>query len=160
MPWFVLYTKSRSEKIVAERLQEKGIDVYCPLIKTKRKWSDRTKIVDKPLFSSYCFVHLEERERAKVFEVAGVVRYLFWQKKAAIVRDSEIDAIKLMLNEIDHTLIQINSFKPGDRLTITSGSFADTSGRIIWQQGKIVMIRLDALQLCVSVDLTKTVVSA
>ncbi|GAB2580993.1 UpxY family transcription antiterminator [Spirosoma areae] len=160
MPWFVLYTKSRSEKLVAEKLRERGIEVYCPLIKTKRQWSDRIKVVEEPLFRSYCFVNLQENERASVFGVPGIVRYLFWQNKAAIVRDLEIDAIKLMLNEVDHNLIEIKSFKPGDQLTIASGLFTNASGQIVRQQGKIVLIMLDALQLSLSIDLTKTVISA
>jgi transcription antitermination factor NusG len=160
MPWFVLYTKSRNEKLVAEKLREKGIDVYCPLIKTKRKWSDRIKTVEEPLFRSYCFVQLEEKDRALVFGTPGVVRYLFWLKQPAIVRDSEIDAIKIMLNEIDHNLIHVEKFEPGDRLKIASGQLADASGQVIRQQGKIVTIVLDSLQLVVSIDQSKTLLSA
>ncbi len=158
MPWFVLYTKSRNEKLVADKLHTRGIEVYCPLIKTKRRWSDRTKIVLQPLFPSYCFVRLDERDRAKVFGVSGVVRYLFWQKQAAIVRDSEIDAIRLMLNEIDNDLIQVKSYRPGDSLHIASGSFTDVSGTVVHQQGKIVTILLNSLQVVLTVDLSKTLV--
>ena len=158
MPWFVLYTKSRNEKIIAEKLREMGIEVYCPLITVKHKWSDRTKKVEQPLFPCYCFVRLEERERAKVFRVPGVVRYLFWQKKAAIVRDVEIEAIRLMLNEVDHNLIQLKAFRPGDYLTILSGSFADVSGKVVRQNGKIVTVILDAMQLLLTVDLSRVLV--
>ena len=160
MPWFVLYTKSRNEKIVAEKLKAMAIEVYCPLIKTKRKWSDRTKLVEEPLFRSYCFVKLEEHERALVFKVPGIVRYLFWQNKAAIVRDCEIDVIKLMLNEVDHNFITVKSFEPKDRLTIASGSFTDISGNVMRQQGKIVTVILDSLHIRLTVDLSKTLVSA
>ncbi|MBN8826701.1 MULTISPECIES: UpxY family transcription antiterminator [unclassified Spirosoma] len=159
MPWFVLYTKPRNEKQVAERLQAMAIDVYCPLLKTKRKWSDRIKLVEEPLFRSYCFVNLQEHERARVFTIPGAVRYLFWLKKPAIVQDTEISAIKLMLNDVDHNAIQIASFSPGDRLTIGSGGFANTTGKVIKQQGKIVAIQLDALQLIIKVDISRTIVS-
>ncbi|AUD06959.1 UpxY family transcription antiterminator [Spirosoma pollinicola] len=94
MPWYVLYTKSRNEKIVAEKLLEQGINVYCPLIKTKRKWSDRIKLVEESHYRSYCFVDLEEKKRATVFGIIGIVRYLFWQNKPAVVCDFEIEAIK------------------------------------------------------------------
>lgn len=158
MPWFVLYTKSRMEKVVAEKLRERHIEVYCPLVKTKRKWSDRFKFVEEPLFRSYCFVNLSEHERSSVFGVPGIVRYLFWLKKVAIVRDAEIEAIKIMLNEVDHSQITIKVFEVGDRLTVASGAFSDTSGHVIRQQGKIVTIVLDALQLFLTVDLSKTMV--
>lgn len=120
MPWFVLYTKSRNEKIVAEKLKTKHIEVYCPLIKTKRKWSDRIKMVEEPLFRPYYFVNLPEHQPANVFDVPGVVRYLFWLNKPALVNDSEIEIIKRMLNELDNNLLQVKSFTAGDRLIIGS----------------------------------------
>lgn len=158
MPWFVLYTKSRNEKIVSEKLKAKNIEVYCPLIKTKRQWSDRTKTVEEPLFRSYCFVNLPEHQRANVFDVPGVVRYLFWLNKPAIVKDLEIEIIKRMLNEVDHNLLHIEAFTAGDRLTIGSGSFTNTTGKVIEQQRKIVAIQIDSLQLVIKVDISRTIV--
>ena len=155
MPWFVLYTKPKNEKKVADKLKAKGIDVYCPLIKVKRQWSDRIKTIEEPLFKSYCFVNLEERERANVFGVSGIVRYLFWQNKAAIVRDSEIDAIKAMLNEADQCQSDINFVELGSRFSINSGSFNKLSGTVVRQQGKIVSIILDVMQMVITVDHSK-----
>ncbi|GAB4050276.1 UpxY family transcription antiterminator [Spirosoma litoris] len=159
MPWFVLYTKSRAEKMVAERLRDLNMEVYCPLKKTRRKWSDRVKIVEEPLFRSYCFVKLEEHERKNVFVVPGVSHYLFWLNRPAIVRDEEIDIIKRLLNEVDHSCLSLNRMRSGDRLTIKSGSFADLSGRVIRQQGTVVSLTLDSLQLVISVDISKTLVA-
>ena len=159
MPWFVIYTKSRSEKLVAQKLREKGIDVYCPLITTSRRWSDRVKTVQEPLFRSYCFVNLAEPERNRVFEVPGVVRYLYWLQKPAVVRDQEIEAIRRMLNEVRPDQIQLRPFQPGDRLTIQSGNFADLSGRMLDSQGRVTRIMLDTLQMVIQLDLTTTWVS-
>lgn len=158
MPWFVLYTKSRNEKIVADKLRQRGIEVYCPLKLTRRKWSDRYKLVEEPLFRSYCFVRLADHERNQVFSVPGVVRYLFWQQKPAIVRDVEIEAIRRLLNDFDHASITVNQLKPGDRLTITSGSFSDVSGQVIAQQKKTVSIILDSLQLVVRLNLSQVLI--
>ncbi|WP_332368203.1 transcription termination/antitermination NusG family protein [Spirosoma telluris] len=124
MPWFVLYTKSRNEKIVAEKLKAKNIKLYCPLIKTKRKWSDRTKTVEEPLFRSYCFVNLPEHQQANVFDALGVIRYLSGLNKHDIVKDSGIEIIKRMLNEAEHNLVE--TFTRGDQLTISSASFTNT----------------------------------
>lgn len=156
MPWFVIYTKARNEKIVAQKLHEQGIDVYCPLVATRRRWSDRVKTVQEPLFRSYCFVNLAEQERSRVFAVPGVVRYLFWLKKPAIARDEEIEAIKLMLNDIEPGTLMMTQFQPGDRATIASGSFAGMAGSVVRQQGKIVSIRLDCLQTLLTVNVSKT----
>ena len=89
MNWYVVYTKPRWEKKVVEQLNQKGIECYCPLITQVRQWSDRKKKVDVPLFNSYVFVHLEESDRNSVFLSSGVVRYLFWLGKLAVVRAIE-----------------------------------------------------------------------
>ena len=66
--WYVLYTKHRNEKKVAQRLSEAGYTVYCPLQKVRRQWSDRTKVVEEPLFKSYLFIQIEEsRPRRGLF---------------------------------------------------------------------------------------------
>lgn len=160
MSWYVLYTKSRTEKAVADKLRERGIEVYCPLVKTRRQWSDRVKTIEEPLFRSYCFVNLEEQQRSQVFGVPGIVRYLFWMNKPAVVRDSEITIIKRMLNEIDSTNIRVESFSSSDRIKIKSGCFTNQEGNVISQQGKTLIVLIDSLQMVMKVDLSRTLVSA
>ncbi|MGM9506807.1 MULTISPECIES: UpxY family transcription antiterminator [Larkinella] len=155
MPWFVIYTKSRSEKLAAKELQKRGVEVYCPLRKIKRKWSDRFKIVEEPLFRSYCFVNVEENERQVVYGVPGVVGYLNWLKKPAIVKQKEIDLIKDMLNDFDHDSIEIVDFKTAERLRIASGAFIDQEGQVISTQGKTIVLKIESLNICISVDLSK-----
>lgn len=75
--WFVIYTKPRQEKKVATELAKIGIESYFPAKIIERQWIDRKKKIEIPLFKSYCFVHIEEQERNKVFQVAGVLRYMF-----------------------------------------------------------------------------------
>jgi transcriptional antiterminator RfaH len=159
MSWYVLYTKSRTEKAVADKLKERGIEVYCPLVKTKRKWSDRMKTVEEPLFRSYCFVNLEEQQRAQVFGVPGIVRYLFWMNKPAVVRDSEIEIIRRMLKETDNNHIQVETFSASDRIKIKSGSFQDIEGNVMNQQGKTLQVFIDSLQMVIKVDLSRTLVT-
>jgi transcription antitermination factor NusG len=158
MPWFVIYTKSRSEKRVADELRKREIEVYCPLRKVKRKWSDRVKMVEEPLFRSYCFVNVEEHERSTIFDVQGFVRYLFWIKKPAIVRQEEIDLLKRMLNDFDHSDIRVENYRVSDRVRIASGAFMAYEGDIISQQGKTMVLHLESLGVSISVDTSKTIV--
>ena len=123
MNWYALYTKPRWEKKVAKELEENGIETYCPQITEVRQWSDRKKKVTSPLFKSYVFVHLEEKDRAKVFDVPGVVQYLFWLGKPAVIRDEEITTIKNWLEDESVEDIEVNHLSPGDELTIADGSF-------------------------------------
>ena len=100
MPWYVLYTKPRQEKKVADSLNAIGIEAYCPMVTVVKQWSDRKKKVQIPLINSYVFVNLEEQKREDVFKVNGIVRYLFWLGKPAVVRAIEIEALKKSLEGI------------------------------------------------------------
>lgn len=129
MPWYVIYTKPRNEKKVAERLQQIGITVYCPMITMMKQWSDRKKKVQLPLLNSYVFVCLEDKEREKVFQVSGVVRYLFWLGKPAMVREEEISALQEGLKETMNSF-EVKGIKVGDLLPIPSGPFQGKEGII------------------------------
>lgn len=100
MPWYVLYTKPRQEKKVADSLNAIGIEAYCPLVTVVKQWSDRKKKVQIPMINSYVFVNIEEHQREEVFKVSGIVRYLFWLGKPAVVRAIEIEALKQSLEGI------------------------------------------------------------
>ncbi|SHG95169.1 UpxY family transcription antiterminator [Flavobacterium defluvii] len=123
MDWYVIYTKPKWEKKVAERLNEMGIECYCPLITKIKQWSDRKKKVEAPLFNSYVFVQLPDNERNSVFQIAGVVRYLFWLGKPAIVRNEEINIIKNSLKAPNIADISVTSFQVGDKIKLESGVF-------------------------------------
>ncbi len=75
--WLAIYTKPRWEKKVYGMLQEKGVESYCPLNKVQRKWSDRIKIVEEPLFKSYVFVRVCEDEKTPVRMLGGVVNFVY-----------------------------------------------------------------------------------
>jgi transcriptional antiterminator RfaH len=121
--WYVVYTKPKWEKKVAEKLSEIGIECYCPLITQIKQWSDRKKKVEVPLFNSYVFVQLEDIDRNSVFQISGVIRYLFWLGKPAIVKDSEIDIIKTSLKAPNISDISVTSVQIGDRIKLESGAF-------------------------------------
>ncbi|MDN3676660.1 UpxY family transcription antiterminator [Flavobacterium paronense] len=127
MAWYALYTNPRQEKKVAAKLQQIGFEVYCPLIIQVRQWSDRKKKVEVPLLPSYVFVKVEPKERDKVFQVSGVVRYLYWLGKPALIRDEEI---ALMQNWLQGTVasFEVNSIQPGDNYEIPSGPFGGKKG--------------------------------
>lgn len=127
MAWYALYTNPRQEKKVTARLQQLGIEVYCPLIIQVRQWSDRKKKVEVPLLPSYVFVKLEPKEREGVFQVSGVVRYLYWLGQPAIIRDEEIVLMQNWLQGII-TSFEIASIQPGDYYEIPSGPFVGKKG--------------------------------
>jgi transcription antitermination factor NusG len=123
MNWYVLYTKPKWEKKVAEQLTKSGIECYCPTIIQLRQWSDRKKKVEVPLFNSYVFVQLPDADRNIVFNSPGVVRYLFWLGKPAIVKDDEIAVIKKWLTTSVASDISVAKYKVGDSVEVDSGPF-------------------------------------
>ncbi|WP_035668059.1 UpxY family transcription antiterminator [Flavobacterium sp. 83] len=125
MNWYVVYTKPKWEKKVAEQLRNIGIECYCPLITQVRQWSDRKKKVEVPLFNSYVFVQLPEASRNLVFQSSGAVRYLFWLGKPAIVRDEEINIIKKGLDSSIDCEISLVPFQVGDKIELDSGPFSN-----------------------------------
>ena len=92
--WYVLLVKPRAEKKVRYRLHALGITVYAPMRKERRQWSDRIKTIEAPLLPSMVLVQVDEKDRHVVFEVSGVVQYLFYQGQPAIVRDGEVNILK------------------------------------------------------------------
>jgi transcription antitermination factor NusG len=130
MNWYVVYTKPKWEKKVAERLNEIGVATYCPLITKESQWSDRKKIVSVPLFNSYIFVQIAEKDRNRIFEVTGAVRYLFWLGKAAVVKDAEIEAIQEWLSVPDVYEVTLDQWKKGDTIVLDSGPFISQSAVI------------------------------
>ena len=105
--WFVVYTKPRTEIKVSQRLSFLGIENYMPTRLEVRQWSDRKKKILVPLLPSMVLVSIHEKELNKVFEVAGVVRYLFEQGKRAVVSDAEFIAMQCYQNNTLHISLNI-----------------------------------------------------
>ena len=120
MSWNVIYTKSRSEKKVEERLKNIGIEAYCPVRTEVKFWSDRKKSILVPVLPSMVLVKIEKNKRNQVFDIPGVVRYMFWLKKHAVVRDSEVDSLKLLLESNNIIEQNVASYNVGDEIKISS----------------------------------------
>lgn len=156
MPWFVIYTKPRNEKKVTEQLLAIGIETFCPMITSIKQWSDRKKKVTNPLINSYVFVQLDEANRFKVFDVPGVVRFVHWLKKPAVVRDSEIQSLK-ELSEKTIRSFTIDHLTKGEEFLIPAGVFKDKKGLIEEVRGKSIKIKLDELGLVLTVQLEDSI---
>ncbi len=155
--WFAIYTKPRWEKKVNQLLTDKGVECYCPLNKVKRKWSDRTKTIEEPLFKSYVFVKVTEEERTKVRLTNGVVNFVYWNGKPAIVREKEIQTIKLFLDEHENVQVRPMDLTVHQRVLITSGTFMDRTATVLDIRKKEVKVSIDSLgyELIALVDKTK-----
>jgi transcriptional antiterminator RfaH len=148
--WFVIYTKPQQELKVLERLQKINIEAYCPVVEEIKQWSDRKKKIIVPLIKSYVFVRLHLEERSKVFQIPGVVRYLFWMGNPAIVYDHEINSLKTSLVR-SYSSLQIEKHTVGSKLKINDGPFKNHEGVVVKLSSKYVTVVLEQLGLTVSI---------
>jgi transcription antitermination factor NusG len=126
--WLAIYSKPRWEKKVHQLLSEKGIESYCPLNRVTRQWSDRIKIVEEPLFKSYVFVRINENERTSVRMTNGVVNFVYWEGKPAIIKDREIRIIKKFLDEFDNVGVRPINLEKGTIVKVRQGALMDQRG--------------------------------
>lgn len=146
--WFALYTKPRWEKKINSTLVKKGIESWCPLQKQVRQWSDRKKIVEEPVFKSYVFVRIAEPERIQVLQTDGVLNFVFYLGKPAVIREEEINTIKSYLLQKDAviTVQSAESFEKDSRIRVNQGIFMDHEGTVLRTTGKRkVYVRLQSL---------------
>ena len=128
--WFVVYTKSRNEKKVEEKLNKLGIEAYCPVKTEIRVWSDRKKKVLVPLLPSMVLVKLLDSERNKVFGASGVVRFMFWNGEPVVVRDDEVLVLKEVAQSKDMKLDNVAALRPGANIEMTDFGFDEQSGEV------------------------------
>ena len=155
--WLAVYTRPRWEKKVNQLLIEKGLESYCPLNKVRRKWSDRIKIVEEPLFKSYVFVKVNDDDRTAVRMTNGAINFVYWDGKPAVIREKEIIAIKRFLNEYENVEAIAADLKINQRVRITNGTLMDQEGKVLDIHHKVAKVAIDSLGyiLVAYIDRTK-----
>ena len=126
--WLAIYSRPRWEKKVARLLQEKGVECYCPLNKVKRQWSDRIKTVEEPLFKSYVFVKVSELEMSNVRLTPGVVNFVYWLGKPAVIKEKEILLIRKFLDDYFEVEAVPQNIHNDAKVRIKRGAFMDKVG--------------------------------
>lgn len=130
--WYVLYTKSRQEKVLASQLEAAGFEVYLPLINKVSIWSDRKKVIQVPLFSSYVFIK-EVCDKSLFSNFKSFVTFLNYNGKPAVVKQNEIDLIKTIIdNGYDiGEASQLEVLSEGSNVMVLSGPLKGLTGKLI-----------------------------
>jgi transcription antitermination factor NusG len=123
--WYAVYTKPRCEKRVHEKLLQKGFESYCPLQKVRKRWTDRYKVIEEPLFKSYTFIKIKETEKPEIRLTEGVVNFVYWLGKPAVISEKEINTIKKFLKEYKHLSVEKIVIEENQRVKITGGLLMD-----------------------------------
>ncbi|GAA4321255.1 hypothetical protein GCM10023184_06910 [Flaviaesturariibacter amylovorans] len=140
-------------------LLQKGVESYCPLNKVHRKWSDRIKLIEEPLFKSYVFVRIEEDRRTEVRMTEGVINFVYGDGKPAVIKDKEIQAIQRFLSEYEDVEVVKVNWKPNERVMITGGALINTEGRVVQVGSKTVKVMIESLDylLLAKIDKSKLI---
>ncbi|NPD44025.1 MULTISPECIES: UpxY family transcription antiterminator [unclassified Lentimicrobium] len=153
--WYAIYTRSRGEKVTAKLLSDQGIEVYLPLQRKLRQWSDRKKWVEVPYINSYVFVKASEKEYYDILNTQGVVRYVTFNGKAASIPDVQIEAMKRVLSSDTHVTFSGHIFRKGEMVLIEKGALMGYQGEVVLDSDgkKKVMIRIGEIGISMMVQL-------
>lgn len=128
--WFALYTRSRCEFKSNELLKSQNIITYLPTRKIIKKWSDRKKEIELPLFNSYIFINATEKERILALQQKHIVRCLSDAGRPAVVPDWELENIVKMIS-ISDDIDVIEGLTIGKEIEIKSGAFKGIKGILL-----------------------------
>jgi transcription antitermination factor NusG len=153
--WYAIHTRSRHEKAVASRLEEQGLTTFVPTITEVRRWSDRRKLVEFPLFSCYAFVNLSWRSelRAKVVRTDGVLGFVSFGNGAVPIPDVEIENVRTLLTG----MVPCTAYpflKLGQRVRIRGGALDGVEGIFLARKGnKTLVISIEPIQRSLAINI-------
>lgn len=144
--WYALYTRSRHEKFVESELLKKGIEAFTPKVTLKKRWSDRTKYVEEPIFKSYCFGRFCLKDKIRVVSQPGVVCMVHFNKNYIPLQDSVVNSLKILV-ENELKIDPCPYLKVGERVAIRKGPLKGFEGYIVEKRSKntTLVVTVDAI---------------
>ena len=150
--WMVVYTRSRFEKKIDRTLNDNSIIAFCPVIKSLKKWADRNKMIETPLFPSYVFVKVNASEQLKVKQVPGVINFVSQCGAPVILNDLEIERIKSIVDTYSEVeLISIQNLNIGNKVKIKDGLLYNYQGVVTQIMGKAILMTIEQLNCVLTV---------
>jgi transcription termination/antitermination protein NusG len=150
--WYAAHTRANHEKRVADQLSRRAVEYFLPLYESVRKWADRRKWLEVPLFPGYVFVRLPLQERLRVLEIPSVARLVGFNNLPTALPDDEIEAIRNGLNgqlrAEPHPYLKI-----GRRVRIIRGPLEGCEGVLLRNKGDFrVVLSVDLIMRSVAVE--------
>jgi transcription antitermination factor NusG len=128
--WYALYTRHQHEKVIAQILSAKGLEVFLPLYNATRRWKDRTMRLALPLFPCYLFLRGMKERRLEVVTTPGIVSILSINGEPAAIPESEIESVRKAIewgNRIEpHPFLRC-----GDRVRVIFGPLQGLEGILV-----------------------------
>jgi transcription termination/antitermination protein NusG len=148
--WYVVRTRSRAEKAVATHLTGRGIETFLPTVSLRRRWQDRHRVVQYPLFPGYCFTRIRRRERLQVLSCPLVVGILTFNGELVPVEVQEIESIKTLVKSGIECAPHL-SLSEGDRVMVSRGPLKGVVGRLV-RRGRRCRLELSITTISQSVS--------
>jgi transcription antitermination factor NusG len=149
--WYAAYTSANHEKRVTDQFVQRSVEHFLPLYESVRRWKDRRKTLQLPLFPGYVFVRLTLLDRIKVLQVPGVARLVAFNGQPAVLPDSEIEALRTaatLLRAEPHPYLTV-----GRRVRIKQGPLQGVEGILIRKKNVLrVVLSLDLIVRSASVE--------
>lgn len=155
LKWYVAYTHSRSERKVHAQMRLHNIESFLPMHKVKRKWSDRVKYVEVPLFPSYVFIRTHISKIPYLISgTHGIATFISFEGKYAIIKESEIALINKIIRTNQDMSVETGPLKKGKRVKIEHGAFSGFEGIIQRNQNKYrLIVEIKGIRQNLSIDI-------
>ena len=159
-PWYAILTKTGREKNATLLLENSGFECYLPVSKSSRKWSDRTKQMDVPLFPGYLFCRMNPNDRLPVLIIPGVVQIVGTGKTPIPIEEQEIAAIQ-RVGSSGLTTVPWPYLQVGQMARIEAGPLQGMSGIVVRiKSGLKLVLSVQLLQRSIAVEIDRTWISA
>ena len=158
--WFAVTVKPNHERAAAQALDAKGLEVFLPLYRARRRWTDRVKELDLPLFGGYVFCRFERPEKARVLATPAVTSVVGFGHQPASIPESEIESVRMLVAS-GLPLGPWPLLRVGQRVRIGAGPLAGVEGvlsRI--KDGWRVVVSVELLQRAVAAEVDRDIVAA
>jgi transcription antitermination factor NusG len=143
--WYALYTRAKWEKKVVALLDKKNITNYCPLNRVHKQWSDRKKVMYEPLFRSYVFVYINEKEKLTTRDTDGVLHFVMHEGKPAVIREEEITLIQSFLEQYNNVMVENDRIQCNDTIRIVEGPLKKYQGKVLEVYKRTIKVILPSI---------------
>ena len=151
--WYAVRVRSRFERVATTHLTERGFETFFPSYTTRRRWSDRIKTIEVPLFPGYLFCRTDLQSRRPIVTVPGFVDFVGFGNGPAPVEDSEVDSIR-MVTERGQKYQPWPFTKVGQRVQVTNGPLRGMHGVMVETRNeRHILVSVELLQRSVLVDI-------
>lgn len=157
-PWYAIRVKPRFERAVYQNLAAKGYACFLPLYKERRRWSDRVKLVELPLFPGYLFCSLDIRRRLPVLQTPGVLHFVSFDGEPAPVDGKEIHALQTAVSS-GAPLAPWPYLREGQRVMVARGPLRGLTGILLKVRDEFrLIISVTLLMRSVAVEIDREAV--